>query len=87
MIIVVQSASDPRREILRRAFETLDGAKIRALGGGRFIDGSGYVVLANDADGPSAFAALDKAGIEASELKPRTKPETCKSSGSLLHSS
>jgi hypothetical protein len=76
VILVIQSSGDPRREILRRAFEALHGAQIRVVGGGRFSDGSGYVVLACDADLPDALAALDKAGIVASELKPRTKPET-----------
>jgi hypothetical protein len=80
VIVVVQSSGEPRREILRRAFEALHGAQIRVLGGGRFIDGSGYVVLAHDADLPDALAALDKAGIAAWELKPRTVPEAQPSS-------
>ena len=63
MIILIQSSGDPRSEFevdqeLQRAFSALHSARIRALGGGRFMDGSGYVVLAHDADGTAALAAL-----------------------------
>ncbi len=76
MILLIQSTGEPRGEFevdqeLQRAFSALHGARIRALGGGRFMDGSGYVVLAHDADGPAALVALQGARIRASELKPQ----------------
>jgi hypothetical protein len=83
VIIQIQSSSDARTEFevdheLQRAFNALHAAQIRALGGGRFMDGSGYVVLASDTDGPSALALLAISGIRAAELKPRLPPEARK---------
>ncbi len=80
MIISRQSSDDCRYEFevdqeLQQAFTILRAALIRILGGGRFADGSGYVVLAFEADGLAALAALAEAGIQASELKPR-KPSS-----------
>ncbi|HXZ87919.1 MAG TPA: hypothetical protein VEF07_05075 [Candidatus Binataceae bacterium] len=90
MIILIQSSGDPRSEFevdqeLQRAFSALHSARIRALGGGRFMDGSGYVVLAHDADGTAALAALKGAGVRASELKPHVDPNARRPSGPLLH--
>lgn len=90
MIILIHSPGDPRGEFevdqeLQRAFSALHGARIRALGGGRFMDGSGYVVLAHDADGPAALAALRGARIRASELKPQMDPNARKPSRVLLN--
>ena len=86
MVIRIEPAGEVRGEFeveqeLQRAFEALHGAQIRPLGGGRFLDGSYYVVLAHETDGPATLLALDKVGITASELKPRTKQETCESGG------
>jgi hypothetical protein len=88
VIILIASSGDPRREFeveeeLQRAFGVLHSAQIPVLGEGRFQDGSGYVVLARETDGPAALALLDMAGIAASELKPRTDPEPSKSGGSI----
>lgn len=90
MIILIQSSGDPRSEFevdqeLQRAFSVLHSARIRALGGGRFMDGSGYVVLAHDADGPAALAVLEGAGIRASQLKPHMDPNSSKPNRSSLH--
>lgn len=89
MIILIQSSGDARREFevdqeLQRAFTTLHDALIRTLGGGRFMDGSGYIVLAREADGSSALAALEGAGVRALELRPRTEPETRKPGGYVM---
>lgn len=86
MIISLQVSDDCRYEFevdqqLQRAFATLRVARIRILGGGKFRDGSGFVVLAREADGPAALAALEGAGIGSSELKPRTRVETSKPGG------
>jgi len=86
MVILIQSPRESRDELeveqeLQRAFEILHSAQIRALGGGRFQDGSGYIVLAREADGRAALSALDNARIGASELKPRIDPEKSKFSG------
>lgn len=85
MIISIHSSDDCRYEFevdqeLQRAFTILRGALIRILGGGRFADGSAYVVLAFEADGFAALAALKDAGIQASELTPR-KPSSNPVSG------
>lgn len=90
MVILIQSPGYARGEFdaeleLERAFKVLHSARIQALGGGRFQDGSGYVVLAREADGPCALSALDKAGIGASELKPRIDLKTRSFSGPLRH--
>jgi len=90
VIILIQSSGDPRSEFevdkeLQRAFSALHSVRIRALGGGRFMDGSGYVVLAHDADGPAALAALEGARIRASELKPRIDLEARKPGRPLPH--
>jgi hypothetical protein len=87
MTILIQSSKDARREFeveqeLQRAFTTLHAAFIKARGGGRFMDGSGYIVLAREADGPAALAALAQAGINAlvSELgyrRSRDVTESC----------
>jgi hypothetical protein len=82
--ILIESPGQARGEFdaereLQRAFDALHCTDIRVLGGGRFLDGSGYVVLACEADGPAALVALVQAGIKASELKPRTELEARKS--------
>jgi len=79
MIIVIESASstgDSAVETeLQRAFVALHVAKIRVLGGGRFRDGTGYVVLVNDSDAADALAALTRLGITASILRPTPRPK------------
>lgn len=79
MIIVIQSsgyAGEPRGYAeLQRAFGALHVAPIRLLGGGRFSDGTGYVVLTHETDAPVALAALSRAGIQASELRPTPRPK------------
>jgi hypothetical protein len=90
VIILIQSSGDPRGEFevdqeLQRAFSALHSARIRVLGGGRFMDGSGYVVLAHDADGTAALAALAGARIRATELKPRMDLEAPKPGRPLPH--
>jgi len=83
VIIIIQSSKDASREFqvdqeLQRAFTTLHAAFIKVRGGGRFMDGSGYIVLAREADGPAALAALAKGGINAltSELGHRSSQAT-----------
>jgi hypothetical protein len=69
VIIIIQSSGNAREfqvdQELQRAFTTLHAAFIKARGGGRFLDGSGYVVLARETEWPAALAALAKAGINA----------------------
>ncbi len=48
------------------------------------MDGSGYVVLAHDADGPAALVALEATRIRASELKPHVEPNARRPSRSSL---
>jgi hypothetical protein len=79
MIICIQSSS-PRSDSgfdssLQRAFNVLHAAKIRVLGGDRFMDGTGYVVLLDDAEAPAALAELIRLGIRASELRPKPSPK------------
>jgi hypothetical protein len=83
VIIIIQSSGDARREFeveqeLQRAFTTLHAAFIKARGGGRFMDGSGYIVLAREAECTAALAALAQAGINAlvSELGHRRSHAT-----------
>jgi hypothetical protein len=76
LIILIQSSGVARGEFgvdqeLQRAFKILHVAGVRALGGGRFADGSGYVVLAREMDGPAALAVLEGGGVRALVLKPR----------------
>ena len=83
MIILIQSSTDTHRVFqvdreLQRAFNALHSGRVRALGGGRFMDGSGYIVLAHEEDGPGALAVLATSGIGAVELKPRIAGETRK---------
>jgi hypothetical protein len=79
MIISIQSSSPTADSgfdsSLQRAFNVLRAAKIRVLGGDRFMDGTGYVVLLNDADAPVALTALVRLGIRASELRPKSSPK------------
>jgi hypothetical protein len=79
MIISIQSSSPTGDSgfdsSLQRAFNVLRAAKIRVLGGDRFMDGTGYVVLLNDADAPAALTALVRLGIRASELRPNSGPK------------
>ena len=83
MIILIQSSTDTHsvfqvdRE-LQRAFNALHSGRVRVLGGGRFMDGSGYIVLAHEEDGPAAFGLLATCGIGAVELKPRIGAEAHK---------
>jgi hypothetical protein len=78
MIIVVESSSRLRESAvdteLQRAFVALHSAKIRMLGGGRFKNRDGCVVLANDADAVDALAALSLQGLSASVLQPTPSP-------------
>jgi len=88
VIILIQSADPCEFEVdqeLQRAFSTLHNARVRVLGGGRFMDGSGYVVLAHDADGPAALAALEATRIRACELKPHVDANARRPSRSPLH--
>ena len=50
---------------LHRAFNVLHNALIQTRGGGRFADNSAAIILAREADGPGALAALKQAGIRA----------------------
>ena len=50
---------------LHRAFDVLHNALIRTRGGGRFAQISAAIILAHEADGPVALAALGRAGIRA----------------------
>jgi hypothetical protein len=75
VILIIDSSRDDCPEFeadqeLQRALALLHAALIRPLGGGRFLDGSNYIVLAFESDGSAALAALREAGIQASELKP-----------------
>jgi hypothetical protein len=74
MIIVIESSSGAGESVvdteLQRAFLALRVAEIRVLSSGRFSDGTGYVVLANDADTAAALSALTRVGIGASILHP-----------------
>jgi hypothetical protein len=83
VIILIQSSGDARREFevdqgLQRVFTILHTAFIRVHGGGRFMDGSGYIVLAREAECTAALAALAQAGINAlvSELGHRCSHAT-----------
>ena len=76
LIILIESWDAGRAELeadqhLEQAYSVLQATRIRLLGGGRFMDGSVYFVLAHEADGTRALAILEGAGIRASELKPR----------------
>lgn len=78
MIISIRLLDDCRYacevdQQLQRALATLRVAVVRTSGGGRFRDGSAYIVLALEADGPAALAALERAGIDAFELRPGAK--------------
>lgn len=75
MILVIDSSCNTRSEFeadqqLQRALALLHAALVRPLGGGRFLDGSNYIVLAFESDRLAALAALSEAGLQASELKP-----------------
>jgi hypothetical protein len=64
----IHSSEDARREFeieqgLRRAFYALHAAPIRVRGGGRFMNGSAYIVLCA-ADGPAARAVLERVVYE-----------------------
>ena len=52
---------------LHRAFDVLHNAFIPTRGGGRFADSSAAIILAHESDAPGALAALQQAGIRASE--------------------
>ena len=79
MIILLQSSirmSEPGFEAaLQRAFNVLSSAQIQVLGGGRFADGTGYVVLRDDTDASRALSALIRLGIAASQLRPISPPK------------
>ena len=79
MIITIQSlsgSSESRADTeLQRAFAVLHVAKIQVLGGGRFSDGTGYIVLANDTDTADGLAALTRVGMGATVLHPRPSPK------------
>jgi hypothetical protein len=79
MIISIQSSSPTGDSgfdsSLQRAFKVLHAAQIRVLGGDRFMDGTGYVVLLDDADAPAALSELIRLGLRASELRPRSNPK------------
>ena len=77
MIIVIESASSTGDSVdteLERAFVALHIAKIEVLGGGKFSDGAGYVVLCNDIDAPAAFTVLGDIGIAGFRLRPKSSP-------------
>jgi hypothetical protein len=65
---------------LQHAFAILHTAQIRVLGGGRFSDGAGYVVLSHETDAQAAFQALSRAGLIASQLRPTPTPRSSKGS-------
>jgi hypothetical protein len=72
MIILLQSSTRMSESgleaALQRAFNVLGAAQIRVLGGGRFADGAGYIVLRDEADASATLTALTRLGIVASEL-------------------
>ena len=91
MIITIQSSDDCRYEFevdqqLQRAFAALRAASIRTLGGDKFMDGTGFIVLARDSDGPASLEVLEKAGIRALELKPLSDPDGRRLSRSVMRS-
>jgi hypothetical protein len=78
MIIVIEGSSARQSAVdtaLQRAFSALHVSKIGVLGGGRFTDGTGYVVLVNDGDTAAALAALTRLDIGASVLHPSPSPK------------
>jgi hypothetical protein len=79
MIILLQSLirmSESGFEAgLQRAFNVLGATQVRVLGGGRFADGAGYVVLRDENDTSAALTALIRLGIAASRLRPTTSPK------------
>ena len=79
MIILLQSSirmSEPGFEAaLQRAFKVLSSAQIQVFGGGRFADGTRYVVLRDEVDASGALTALIRLGIAASQLHPISPPK------------
>ena len=75
MTIVIQSSSYSggygSYTDLQRAFVALHLAKISPLGGGRFADGTGYIVLRQETEAPAALDALAQLGIVAVQLLPK----------------
>ena len=69
MTITIQPPADAGRleseRELHRAFDALHNALIRTRGGGTFAHSSAAIILAREADGPAALAALEEAGIRA----------------------
>jgi len=91
LIITIPSSDDCRYEFevdqqLQRALAALRAASIRTLGGDRFMDGTPFIVLARDSDGPAALEALEQLGIRALELKPLSDPDGRKPSRSVMTS-